>query len=320
MAPPSNADTKSVKPFATKGERDLIQELIALQRNKSTGREYAKDLKKFFNSLYGEDPTPQLVTQFLQTDRSSAMTYVLRYKASLIDDELKEATVNRRLAAIKALIKYAYEVGQCEWILTNVKSEKVKAYRDTTGITPEAFKKMLNIPDRETLRGKRDYAMLRLLWANALRREEISRCNIEDLDLEARTLSIYGKGRGTQKENIELHYKTCDALQDWLCARKELDIKQPLFISWRPQHGHRLTGDGIRKIVVKIASAAGISKIVSPHRIRHSSVTAALDASKGDVRSVQKLSRHASLDTLMIYDDNRTNAQGKITAMLEDLV
>ncbi|BAZ18825.1 phage integrase family protein (plasmid) [Calothrix sp. NIES-4071] len=43
-------------------------------------------------------------------------------------------------------------------------------------------------------------------------------------------------------------------------------------------------------IVVKIASAAGISKTISPHRIRHSSVTAALDASKGDVRSVQKLS------------------------------
>jgi integrase/recombinase XerC len=99
-----------------------------------------------------------------------------------------------------------------------------------------------------------------------------------------------------------------------------LDSKQPLFISLRPRYGHRLTGDGIRKIVVEIAENAGISKTISPHRIRHSSVTAALDASDGDVRSVQKLSRHASLNTLMIYDDNRTKAQGKITALLEDLV
>jgi integrase/recombinase XerC len=49
----------------------------------------------------------------------------------------------------------------------------------------------------------------------------------------------------------------------------------------------------------------------------YSSVTAAIDASDGDVRSVQKLSRYASL---MIYDDNRANAQSKITALLEDLV
>jgi len=267
-----------------------------------------------------QEPNPILVVQFLQMDRYAAVTLVLRYKAELIDQGLKEATVNRRLAAIKSLVNYAYKVGKCSWTLADIKSEKVKPYRDTTGISPEAFKKMLAIPDRLTFKGKRDYALLRLLWANALRREEISHCNIEDLDLEARTLSILGKGRGTQKENIDLHPKTCKAIQEWLWERKELDIKQPLFISLRPNYGHRLTGDGIRKIVAANALLAGISKPISPHKIRHSAVTAALDASNGDVRSVQKLSRHANLNTLMIYDDNRTKAQGKITALLEDLV
>ncbi|MFM6397850.1 tyrosine-type recombinase/integrase, partial [Planktothrix sp.] len=65
---------------------------------------------------------------------------------------------------------------------------------------------------------------------------------------------------------------------------------------------------------------AGISKPMSPHRIRHSSITAALDATGGDVRRVQKLSRHHDLNTLMIYDDNRKNAQGEITNLLDDLV
>lgn len=309
-----------VNPFAIAAERDLLAELLVGKRNKSTRHEYAKDLKKFFMSVCSEEPTPALVVQFLQMDRYSAVTLVLRYKAVLIDQGLKEATVNRRLAAIKSLVNYAYKVGKCTWTLADIKSEKIKPYRDTTGISPEAFKKMLAMPDRETIKGKRDYALLRLLWANALRREEISHCNIEDLDLEARTLSILGKGRGTQKENIDLHPKTCNALQDWLWDRKELDIKQPLFISLRPYYGHRLTGDGIRKMVVAHAKEAGISKIVSPHKIRHSSVTAALDVSGGDVRSVQKLSRHANLNTLMIYDDNRTKAQGRITALLEDLV
>ncbi|MBD2531890.1 tyrosine-type recombinase/integrase [Nostoc flagelliforme FACHB-838] len=321
MSPTDSSDSlNKANPFAIAAERDLLAELLVGKRNKSTRHEYAKDLKKFFLSVCAQEPTPALVMQFLQMDRYAAVTLVLRYKACLVDQGLREATVNRRLAAIKSLVNYAYKVGKCDWTLADIKSEKIKPYRDTTGISPEAFKKMLAMPDRETIKGKRDYALLRLLWANALRREEISYCNIEDLDLESRTLSILGKGRGTQKENVDLHLKTCKALQDWLLARKELDIKQPLFISLRPRYGHRLTGDGIRKIVVAIARIAGISKTVSPHKIRHSSVTAALDASSGDVRSVQKLSRHANLNTLMIYDDNRTKAQGRITALLEDLV
>jgi integrase/recombinase XerC len=59
---------------------------------------------------------------------------------------------------------------------------------------------------------------------------------------------------------------------------------------------------------------------MSPHRVRHSSITAALEVSGGNVRKVQRLSRHAKLDTLMIYNDNRQNLQGEISGLLADLV
>jgi integrase/recombinase XerC len=59
---------------------------------------------------------------------------------------------------------------------------------------------------------------------------------------------------------------------------------------------------------------------MSPHRIRHSSITAALDATDGNVRKVQKLSRHTQLDTLMIYDDNRQKWQLEITDLLAEMV
>jgi integrase/recombinase XerC len=49
-------------------------------------------------------------------------------------------------------------------------------------------------------------------------------------------------------------------------------------------------------------------------------VTAALDATQGDVRQVQKISRHTNLDALMIYDDNRQDAQGSVSKMLADLI
>jgi integrase/recombinase XerC len=73
-------------------------------------------------------------------------------------------------------------------------------------------------------------------------------------------------------------------------------------------------------MVDAVAKAAGINKKLSPHRIRHSGITAALDATGGDVRKVQKLSRHANLNTLMIYDDNRLNVQGEISDLLADMV
>ncbi|MCY7331328.1 MAG: integrase, partial [Pseudanabaena sp. CAN_BIN31] len=47
---------------------------------------------------------------------------------------------------------------------------------------------------------------------------------------------------------------------------------------------------------------------------------AALDATNGNVRKVQKLSRHKKLDTLMLYDDNRTNMQGEVSSLLGDLI
>jgi integrase/recombinase XerC len=83
--------------------------------------------------------------------------------------------------------------------------------------------------------------------------------------------------------------------------------------------GHRLTGDGIRKIVVRHSENAGIKKQMSPHRIRHSAITAALDATFRNVRKVQKLSRHRKLDTLMIYDDNRGRDQQDVTELLDGM-
>ena len=301
--------------------RDMLAELLADKRSLNTRHAYEKDLKDFFRFIAECDPMPELVTQFLSLDRFRAISLVLKYKAHLIERKLKEATINRRLAAIKSLVNYARKVGKCDYTLEDIKCEKVKPYRDTTGISKEAYKKMLAVPDRDTLKGKRDYALLRLLWDNALRRSEISLADIKDLDLDRRSLLILGKGKGSQKEAVSLSRPTVDAILDWLQARRELDINQPLFIALdKVNYGHRLSGTSIYRLVEAFAKTAGINKKLSPHRIRHSGITAALDATGGDVRRVQKLSRHANLNTLMIYDDNRQNVQGAISDLLADLV
>lgn len=302
-------------------KRDVLADLLADKRSPNTRHAYEKDLKDFFRFIASSDPLPELVTEFLGLDRFRAVTLVLKYKAHLIDRGLKEATINRRLAAIKSLVAFARKMGKCDYTLEDIKCEKVKPYRDTTGISKDAYKRMLAIPDRDTLKGKRDYALLRLLWDNALRRSEISQADIKDLDLEVRALLIIGKGNGSQKEAVSLSRPTVNAILDWLQVRKELDINQPLFIALdNANYGHRLSGTSIYRLVEAVASSAGISKKLSPHRIRHSGITAALDATGGDVRRVQKLSRHANLNTLMIYDDNRQDVQGEISSLLADMV
>ncbi len=299
-------------------ERDILAELLADKRSENTRKAYQKDLVNFFQSIASSPPTPELLKEFLTLERFTATGLVLQYKAELIQAGLKEATVNRRLASIKSLVRYAGKIGKCDWSLEEVSGEKIKTYRDTSGIGIEQYKKMLAVPNRNTLRGKRDYAILHLLWSNVLRVSEVCNINVSDYNFAESSLWILGKGKGTQKERVSLSSSTNTALEEWLVARgDELKLSDPLFIAVTPQNfNHRLSTDAIADIVKKYAKKAGVKKHLSPHRIRHSGITYALDATNGNVRKVQKLSRHVKLETLMLYDDNRASAQAEITNLI----
>ena len=80
---------------------------------------------------------------------------------------LKEATINRRLSAIKSLVNYARKIGKCDYTLSEIQGEKVQKYRDTSGISRQVYRLVLALPEHSTLKGKRDYALLRILWDNA---------------------------------------------------------------------------------------------------------------------------------------------------------
>jgi integrase/recombinase XerC len=276
---------------------------------------YQKDIDNFLSDIGTE------LGKFLTLDRHKAFELVSRYKGELVTKGLKSATINRRLAAIKSLVAFSYNCGHCDFMLESVKGEKLSSYRDTSGVDPEAFKRVLGGIDRETLKGIRDYALLLLLWSNALRRSEVSKANIGDFDPVTKTLRIFGKGRGNQSEIVSLGSGTVNAIEAWLEARGEVATDKALFVSVNSGYRDgRLSNQGIYNIVSDRCQAAGISKTMSPHRIRHSSITAALEATNGDVRRVQKLSRHSSLNTLLIYDDNRKNHQREVTDLLDGLV
>ena len=293
----------------------VLSDWLATKRSPHTQRCYRLDIENFLADLGTE------FGKFLSLDRHKAYALVSRYKGELITKGLKSATINRRLAAIKSLVAYAYNCGHCEFMLEAVKGEKLSAYRDTSGVDSETFKRVLSAIDRGTLKGIRDHALLLLLWSNALRRSEVSKANISDFDPVAKTLRIFGKGRGNNSETVSLGSGTVTAIEAWLEAKGETNPDKALFVSVNPGYRDgRLCTQSIYNIVKERFQSAGITKTMSPHRIRHSSITAALEATRGDVRRVQKLSRHSSLNTLLIYDDNRKNHQRSVTDLLDGLV
>ena len=302
---------------------DVVARLLADKRSENTRRAYARDLADFFTTMTGSPATPENTQRFLSLSRGQANMTVADYKSKLIERDLAEATVNRRLAAIRSMVKLAKILGAVDWEL-NVQGEREAKYRDTRGVAPSDVRAILSLCNLATLKGSRDYALLRLLWDNALRRGEIVKLNVGDFDAASRRLSILGKGKGSQKEHIDLSDKTAQALTGWLQARAEvqdgIEASDPLFVAVdNATGGARLSSTAIYKTVRSYAKAAGIVRMLSPHRIRHSAITAALEATNGNVVAVQKLSRHSKIETVMVYEDNRRAYQGEVTNMLAAL-
>ena len=321
--------TKIGSSFPIDSEPDVVAQLLAQKRSPNTKRAYLKDIRDFFQVIVGQEPTRDLVLEFLHLEQTQAVQLVLSYKAKLLEKELKAATINRRLAALKSLTKLGRNIGVCNYTLENIPREKNQPYRDTTGVDKDVFLQVLAVAElakkaqthRSRLKGIRDYALLRLLWGNALRRGEISLTNISDFDFKAKTLWIVGKGSGGEKQKIALPPKSAHAVSEWLLARGEDGTDAPLFIAVdNANYGQRLSGNAIYTMVDRLCIAAGIAKKMSPHRIRHSAITAALEGTDGNIRKVQKLSRHQDINTVMTYDDNRSNHQDEMSQLLDDLV
>ena len=302
---------------------DVLAMLLADRRSENTRRAYRTDIEAFFVSVYEATATPERVRQFLGLNTPQMVMVLLRFKAKLLTEKKAEATINRRMSAVMSLVRFARRVGATEADpADSLDAERVVAYRDTRGVGAEEARKLLRQPDRSTLKGKRDVALLLLLLENALRRAEVCGLTREDFEPQQQSIWIHGKGRGTQRERITLSANSVEAIETYLeaaCLSEERSA--PLFVNVSPAaRGRGLTTDGLYKIIKDLAECAGLTGRLSPHRLRHTAITLALDASGGDVRRVQQLSRHARLETLQRYDDNRNDLQGEVTRLLSGLL
>jgi len=272
---------------------------------------YSRDLE-YWAGWMGKHPTRALA-DLLELDRGGANELVLAYRADMRASDLAPSTINRRLAALRSIVDTARALGLVGWAL-DVKGLKAVAYRDTRGPGVAGYRAMLDTLTEDTPQHVRDRAMLGLMYTMALRRAEVVGLDLCDVDLEGERLWILGKGR-TQKESVFLPTQTASVLREWLAVRGP--APGPLFTSQDPRRSgdtQRLTLNAVTKRVRQIGQQAGVR--VTPHGLRHAGITRALDLTNGDARRVRALSRHAKLETLMLYDDARTDMGGGVAALL----
>jgi integrase/recombinase XerD len=159
---------------------------------------------------------------------------------------------------------------------------------------------LLETPNSSSASGKRDKAMLELIYATGIRVSELVSLNVEHVNMQLEFIQCIGTG---QKERLVPFGKLAsDAILDYLqSGRDELlterSSESALFLN---HLGTRLTRQGFWKTIKKYAKEAGIEEEITPHTLRHSVAAHLLD-NGADIRSVQELLGHADISSTLKY-------------------
>lgn len=307
---PQTVETVELVPSAPRNPARELVEAFFRGRNANTMRAYRRDLENF--ALFLKLPTADAAAQrLLLCAPGDANALVLSYRGAMLEKKLSPATINRRLAAIRALTKLARMLGMISWAV-EVESLRSNPYRDTRGPGGAAVSAMLaSAITRGDAKGLRDAAIVRLLHDCGLRRGEVVELD-RDHYSAARGLSLLGKGR-REREWITLPPATRAALEAWLAVRGA--AAGPIFMALDENHrGHRLTGGAVHMIVKQLGADVGVK--ARPHGLRHTAITSVLDKTNGNMRIAQRFSRHRDMQTLMLYDDARRDDAGAAAELI----
>jgi site-specific recombinase XerD len=268
----------------------IWEEFLRLQQKPRTRQEYGKSIDYFCRSMApGQSPTIFL-QEFLDSTKQQAIHLVLEWRQILLNEGKASATINLRISALKSLVEYAGKQDACSFSLSEIKSLKSQRYKDTPEVSVDDYRSILDLVDRSTDLGIRDYAILRLLWDLALRREVVVSLDIYSY-LPGR-LMVKSKGQFDRQsiapgasEAIDLNAQLENSLDHWVAIREGLYFQpkdggnrdDALFLSC---NGRRLSGTDIFRILQGYAEIAGVS--VSPDRVRHGA--AANIASNGSMK------------------------------------
>ena len=267
-----------------------------------TRRAYQNDLQAFMQFTGIVQP---------QEFRSVVRGHVLAWRADLEQQGLAGATIRRKLAALASLYEYLCD---CNAVTHNpvkgVKRPSVDSYEGKTPALGDAqARALLDAPPADTLKGKRDRAILSVLLYHALRREELTKLLVKDFNQERRGVPhLRVQGKGGKLRYIPAHAHSLRLISEYLLAAghgQELD--GPLFRPIRNPRGGQTTlaltpGGVYSAVVVHYMKQVGISgDNMGPHALRATAATSALEHN-ADIAKVQEWLGHASISTTRVYD------------------
>ncbi|HYF29157.1 MAG TPA: site-specific tyrosine recombinase/integron integrase [Candidatus Paceibacterota bacterium] len=213
---------------------------------------------------------------------------------------MKRRTQNYYLIALRAFLKFLRKRG-----IEGLNPERIELAklpeRQIDLISSAELDRLIKAADGTEEKALRDRAILELLFSTGLRVSELCALN-SDIDLSRDDLSV--RGKGDKVRVVFLSDASKEAVRTYMKARK--DMEEALFVNI-PRVGKdskktptRLTPRGVQLIIKHYATKAGITKKVTPHVLRHSFATDLL-SNGADLRSVQALLGHASINTTQIY-------------------
>jgi integrase/recombinase XerD len=256
---------------------------------------YKNDLQQFDSfmaSMNGNGKTRDWDT----TERDVIVEYLL----TLRKKNYAEATVARKVAALKSFFQYL----QAEGTIRGNPAESLESPRVGRSLpkplSVTQVDELLEQPlKRNTPEAKRDRAMLELLYAAGLRVSELVSLNVEDLNMSGPYVRCMGKG--SKERTIPIHEQAAAAvvayLDDGRAALVKARKENALFVNRR---GERLTRQGFWLILKQYAKEANITSPVTPHTLRHSFATHMLRGG-APLRNVQELLGHANISTTQVY-------------------
>lgn len=224
---------------------------------------------------------------------------------------LARSTISRRLSTICGFYRYCSQEAVIDRDpAAYVRRPKLDYESHTLGLDRNELGAFLV---QAGLCGGRDHALMCLLALNGLRISEALGAEIENLDYQRghRTLFVHRKGHKTA--TIPLAPRTATSLDLYIGER----TSGPIFLN--ADGPRRLDRHAAARIVRRLAKAAGIDKRISPHSLRHSFITAALDAGV-PLRDVQEAASHADPRTTMRYDRGRGSLDRHATYIVATFV
>ncbi len=278
-------------------------EHLRYERNVSehTLRNYASDLNQFLDYLGPAHPRTgkRNLPPIEQVDHIT----IREWLATLHSARKKKASVARKLAALRTFFQFLVREGVAEVNPAKLVSTPRLEKRLPKHLSIEEAIKFIETPNAETDLGKRDRAMLELMYATGVRVSELTKIDVRDIDFRSKLVRVTGKRR--KERIVPFGDPAGEALKSYLSIRERFlnnaPISQPepeaVFLNYQ---GTRITTRSVGRMVEKyIRICAGMHDI-SPHDLRHTFATHLLD-SGADLRDIQELLGHARLSSTQIY-------------------